>query len=67
MISIRDADSAPTDRAEEPAFLCIDDGEFNFDYDNFDFTDMMAALLESVSIASDNGMAHEDEDLVRRI
>ena len=53
--SNRDADSAPKDQAEE-AFLCIDDGEFDFDYDDLDFTGMMAALPESVSIASDVGM-----------
>ena len=66
VISNRDADSAPKDQAEE-AFLCIDDGEFYFDYDDLDLTGMMAALPESVSIASDDGMAHDDETLVRRI
>ena len=49
------------DHAEGPAFLCIDDGEFDFDYDDLDFTGMMAALPEALSIASDDGMAPEDE------
>ena len=66
-ISNRDADSAPTDQAEEPAFLGIDDGKFDFDYEDLDFTGTMAALPESVSIASDDGMSHEDETPVQRI
>ena len=64
MISNQDADSAPKDQAEE-APLCIDDGEFDFDYDDLDFTGMMAALAQSVSIAFDDGMAH-DAETVRR-
>ena len=67
VISGRDADSAPTDHAEEPALFCIDDCEFDFEYDDLDFAGMMAALPESVSIASDDGMAHEDETHVPRI
>ena len=57
-------DSAPKDQAEE-ALLCIDDGEFGFDCDDLDFTVMMAALAESVSITSDDGLAHDEEPVPR--
>ena len=61
MILNQDADSEPRRDIDEPAFLRIDDGEFDFDYDDFDFTGLMACFPGSISIASDDGMAGEVE------
>ena len=49
MILDQDAESEPRRDIDEPAFLRIDDGKFDFDY-NFDVAGVMAAYPGAISI-----------------
>ena len=52
----QDADSGPRRDTDERAFLRIDGGEFDFDFDDLDVTGLVAVHPGAINTASDDSM-----------